>query len=272
MCWEPELIVPDVEGRPAIGFQAVVRSDSRRVLGIVSDRYQTAPNRVLRQCVEEFSQMGFTKGSLGETMNGARTYAYLEAPLTSEVPWVLNDIVRHGVIISNRHDGAGSWSYKMYSERLVCLNGMTQRGEGHHLSFRHTASLTSQLIGIAPRILEMLQAGVSQVEAKMVCMVNTNPSREQIEHVLNTLWPDPAGEARRNAAQHHREHVRSLMESPNNSLPGMERTGWALYNSITEHVDHRSTTRSAEARLESAVYGHDANIKAKAEELVLALR
>jgi hypothetical protein len=70
--------------------------------------------------------------------------------------------------------------------------------------------------------------------------------------------------------------VRGMMNTPANTLPGMEGTWWQVFNAITEAVDHRSNYKGddltrAENRFTNIIEGAGAALKDKAFELALQM-
>ena len=55
------------------------------------------------------------------------------------------------------------------------------------------------------------------------------------------------------------------------NMAGVQGTAWGLLNAVTEYTDHRIRAHSAENRLNSAWFGVGANLKAAAEDALLAL-
>ena len=69
-----------------------------------------------------------------------------------------------------------------------------------------------------------------------------------------------------------REHVAwNFYSNPRQNLPGIERSGWAAYNAVSEFSDHAAKFRSPESRFVSVTEGGSDELKQKAFDTALAL-
>jgi hypothetical protein len=102
-------------------------------------------------------------------------------------------------------------------------------------------------------------------------MLSIYPTESEIEEVMQKLFPERE-DAVRDTWTKPRAEVMALYEhGVNNNLPGMEGTGWSLYNSVGEWSDYGKNYRSEESRFVHSMEGSGMDLKEKAFQYVMAL-
>jgi len=122
---ESDLIVPRL---------AIIRKDTNKVLGVVSDRYQLVHNKTLVEKFEEYlkdTDTRFRRLFVGSTARGNKFYAKYLFPdisvdfgMTQTAYGEVPDNVVMMMEVFNSYDGNTSYGFDFGGYRLVCLNGL----------------------------------------------------------------------------------------------------------------------------------------------------
>src|SRR3990170_67649 len=117
--------------------RVVVRQDTRRVLGLVSDHYKIVPHA---QVISVFDQMDNIKqGVVSLCKEGAVMIAYYHFKdndaITHEVK--VGDVVRFFIRVFNSYNQQYGIGFELIGIRLSCSNGLLVPNAMSRLSFRH---------------------------------------------------------------------------------------------------------------------------------------
>lgn len=260
--------------------QAVVRADTREVLGVVGRGYMPIQNHAAFEFLDSVvlsNELRYhTAGALhrGEKI-------WLLAKLRGEIR-VKNsdDISEKFLLLSNSHDGSASLRVFLCPVRVVCANTLNlalSKGQRQGVSIQHRGDLDSKLVE-ARELLGFAHHIYMDMEQQAEVLASYYPRAEQIENFFKAIYPDPpSGEANR-AISARRELTRLLEDGRGQDIPQIRHSMWAAVNAVTEYVDHHRNSRGANTldrdsrRLDSIWFGTGANLKAKAwsEALTLA--
>ena len=220
---------------------ATQRDDNQAVLGIVSKRYHPVQNNELfhffDNVVRDDAAIYHAGGSLrrGEIV-------WLLAKLSQSFYVLNDDKVDSYILLCAGHNGKLSVLAKHTSVRVVCMNTLqiALNGRESMVRIRHTDSAVAQLreahrvLGIASR---RSSAFKEIAQALLGKSVTSKVLRNMVQHALPTRRDDKSKNV-------HLEPVEMLFaESDTNNLPGMEGTGWAAYNALTQYIDHAWASR-----------------------------
>ena len=264
-------------GEPVPTRKAVVREDSRQVLGVVGNNYVPIQNRecfnFLDSVVADGDLRYHTAGALGK---GERIWLLAKLPNTIRIK-NSDDITEQYLLLSNSHDGTSALRVYFTPIRVVCANTLAaadRRSFGQGISILHKGDLSAkvtrarEVLGIAHRFFDDFghQANI---------LAGHYPSVDQLTHFFKMLYPDPpVGERTRTINIRQNLH-RLFEEGKGHDLPPIRHTTWAALNAVTEYVDHHRLTRGrtahqrAERRLQSQWFGSGARVKARAWQLAL---
>ena len=254
------------------GYYANVREDTDDVLGIVTGRYKTVPNR------EAFSFLSSIFGSemlfetAGSLMNGRRVWVMMKIPDWIEIG---GDAVARYAFISNSHDGKSSVLLACTGVRIVCENtlGAAVRGAQRTYTIRHLGNPSAK-IAEARQALEVTVNYYEQFKEYGDKLGLVKVSDRRAKKLTETLLPVEEGLGDR--AARNREEARTavmhlfkngtiigdLSTRPENAPD----TAWAWYNAATEYADWYRPERKEGGRWQRAVDDPD-GIKHKAWEL-----
>lgn len=257
--------------------KAVVRTDSKRVLGVVGNSYRPIQNAecfaFLDQLVGTNELRYHTAGALGQ---GERVWMLAKLPGYIQVNNT-EDITEKYLLLSNSHDGTSSLRVYFTPIRVVCANTLAvaeRRSKGMGVTIQHKGDLNTKIqeaqaiLRIANRFYQDVQTGVNQ-------LAKYEPKKEELTDFFQALFPDPLEGSKTRAENTRRELFRLFEEGKGQQIPGIKNTAWAAFNAVTEYVDHHRPTRAKtemerrSRRLESLWFGSGAKIKSDAWGLAL---
>ncbi|GHV92498.1 hypothetical protein AGMMS50268_30010 [Spirochaetia bacterium] len=228
------------------GFKANVRSDTKEVLGIVSDRYCVAQNKDVFAFADELIGNGKVKctyETAGSLWNGRRVFMLVNMPKGR----IMGDEYQPYLCLSNAHDGSACLQVFLTSIRVVCnntlqaaLNSATRKISIRHLSMmaqRQDEALRT--MGAASKYFHDLEAFASNLAGKKV----------NIGKVLDKLYPDSRDMTKRQANAN--KEVKALIKTifkQKDDLQNFRGSAWGAYQAL---ADYRS---NAEPRRKTATY------------------
>lgn len=282
--WEVRLDRLMTDDRVVTTHKAVVRRDTKQVLGVVGNAYRPVQNRTAFDFLDTVVANGdvqyHTAGALG---GGERVWVLAKLP--GVMSPVKGDAVEKFLLFSNSHDGGGALRVMFTPIRVVCQNtlnaaiGQFNKKEG--VAIRHVGNMDSK-IDAAAQALGLARKFYDAVEQSFAKMAGFKISYTQAQAVLDGIFPIKETDRQTresmvgNAGIQHK--ILDLSQKGRGSdLPGVKGTAWGLYNAITEYVDHERTTtgktpdQKAENRLRSQWFGSGAALKSRAFDSVMAL-
>jgi phage/plasmid-like protein (TIGR03299 family) len=259
--------------------KAVIRDDSREVLGVVGNSYQPVQNfqsfGFLDSIVADGQLRYHTAGALGK---GEKIWMLAKLPGEIRIK-NSEDVTEQFLLLSNSHDGSSALRVFFTPIRVVCANTMglaERRGRGQGVSVVHKGDLTAK-VSEAQKILGLAARFYDNVEEKINQLAILYPTRAQLTTYFEHLYPDSPDSRNKRAENVRSELFRLFEEGRGQNIPETRMTMWAAFNAVTEFVDHHRTTRGktdrerASSRLESAWFGSGASLKARAWDEALAI-
>ncbi len=272
------------------GYYAVVPDEGwvkepRPVFGVVTDQYKPLQNSeafsFFDPLIENKQATYETAGALGE---GERVWVMAKLNKTMRIGKSGNDEVKQYLLLSNSHDGKSAVQIKFTPIRVVCNNTLSMAlQDGQAMKIEHTQDVHSQM-EIAQALFENISSQYAKIEDAFQRMASFNITKKIMDEYFENVFPDPTppqgkkGEERyesdKRRAARDRECCKILFENPRNKLPGTANTVWAIYNAVTDYVDHRHSTGSksalnSSARLKSIWFGKGSSIKIHAFDTAL---
>jgi phage/plasmid-like protein (TIGR03299 family) len=268
------------DGLPVPQRRAVVRADTRVVLGVVSDRFVPVQNRqafgFLDALVAEGGLRYHTAGALGQ---GERIWLLAKLPEQIRVRGG-DDLVDKYLLLSNAHNGSAALRVLFTPVRVVCANTLSlahRQGAGEGVSIMHKGDLEAK-IRQAQQVLGLAQRFFDDAAAVIDRLAGYSPSSAQLTAYFRELYPDPEENKNNGRAAKARAELQRLFEEGvGHDQPGVKGTAWAAYNAVTEYVDHHRSARGlddrdrASRRLDSIWFGHGAQVKERAWNLALEM-
>lgn len=233
--------------------QAITRSDTGAILGVVSDGYQIVDHGVMGEILDAL--VGSGDGTVkfetaGSCRGGAQVWAlaYLDEPY--EV--VGDDSQTYPFLaLLNSHDGTGACKVVSTQVRVVCWNtyrAAEMEGErtGRTFTFRHTGKVMDR-IADAKAALAGLRQDAHDWQALAADLFAVRATDRAVDVFLSEFIPEPVEDVisdrvRANIAE-ARKRFRSIYDT-SVTTEAHRGTALGLVDSAVEYLDHARTFRS----------------------------
>ena len=271
--WEVELHpvaanLPDGSTIDLPQTRALVRQDTRKVLGTTGLIYKPYQNRELKSFLKAVVGEGAGIESCGSLWGGQKVWFLVNTRHSFEV--LPNDEVKSYLLFVNGH--ADCMAQAMGTGvRVVCQNTMTMamgdgtRVRGHRI--RHDGRLHDN-IEEAKVALKLAAASADRMKVEAEALVRKQLKTDELAAFFAGIVRDmEVGEKREKEVltQFH-----TLLESDTNTMTGMRGTAWAAFNTYTEWLDHQPRRMSAMSRFDSNLMGEGARLKNEAWRTLLS--
>lgn len=260
------------------GQHVLMRSDDKKPLGIVSDRFKVVqPSQVMEFFRDLTEGAGFTLETAGTMFEGRKFWALARigesAIITNPV-----DMVGGYLLLATACDGTMATTGKLTTVRVVCNNtlgfAMSEKGNGtvkasHRSTFNPEAM--KDALGIARdgfghwvktmRALAGDSMSYSAAEqATFALLTDEDWNKSTVEKI--DITKETAGFKK----------IMSLFngEGKGSRLNGVAGTAWGWVNACTEYADFHVRAQSVDNRLDSAWFGNGDKLKNKAVEIATA--
>ena len=246
---------------------ATARQDTGAVLGVVGSRYQCIDNT---RCFEFFDPLVgreeaiyHTAGVLG---NGERCWILAKLPDYIRVG-KRGDPIEKFLLLVNSHDGSSQIRIRLSPIRVVCQNTLSVAlsGTEQEVRIKHTATAPAKLEE-AHKLLGLTNTLYMQLDYIFNRMALRKVSDRELMQYVKTLVPDNPEAESNTRTENIRKKILDIHESQPDAV--MHRgTLFGAYNSVTELVDHFSSSDNADKRLRSMWFGSGERLKLKAFSL-----
>jgi phage/plasmid-like protein (TIGR03299 family) len=293
---------PDSDGnsRPIDSHKALIREDTRSVLGVVGKGYTVLQNAESFAFADSLVTQGkMVYAGAGAFHGGRRTFVQCLAVGNENDGGMGAREIAEGdpvlpyMLLANSHDGSSGVTVMMTAVRVICQNtlnaALSKATRDNSVSIKHTKSLHDRLeaaktaFGWAEKNFQKFVE-----DARILAKKKIEKEAQLQAYFDETFKVVPVEDlASSTQATNRRERLTQLYQiGAGNALPSVRNTAWAALNAVTQFLDHESRTAirgsvNMEAeerlqltrarRLESNLLGGNADIKARAYELALAL-
>lgn len=253
--------------------KAIVRCSDDSVLGIASPQYKPLQNSEAFEFFDQIVGSGqaiyHTAGSL---RGGRRIWILAKLPQTAAVKGV--DPVNNYLLLMNGHDGSMALRMHWTPIRVVCWNTLQLalgRQTGSAFYARHTEGITQrvkeakEMLGFAVNAFDGFMAQAERIASMSYLKADLDNFLKEV------LEFDPAklDEEQTRGRKAAFSRINELVEvGAGLQQPEIRGTRWAVYNAITEYIDHERPTTAQGGRLDVAWFGAGQDIKARAWELI----
>lgn len=262
-----------------VNAKAVMRQDTKKVLGVVGSSYTPLQNDKAFKWFEPFIDSGLasieTAGSLFE---GRKTFmlAKLSSQSSIIVPQA-NDTVDKYILLSNSHDGSSAVRVGFTPIRVVCNNTLSMAHSDQAsklIRVRHSQNVETNLSDIQETmnlVNQQFEATAEQYRYLASKEINQDDLKKYITQVFEIKESEEV--KRKNSLM---TDIIELFETGRgNYVDGVRGTRWAAYNAVTEHLSYYQSTRGegnqVEKRYSSLWFGANKSRNDKALELALSL-
>jgi phage/plasmid-like protein (TIGR03299 family) len=256
---------------PIPGFVANVRSDTKEVLGIVTDRYHVAQNKDVFAFADDLigtNQAKCTYETAGSLWNGRRVFMLVNMPEGR----IVGDVYQPYLCLSNAHDGSSCLQVLVTSIRVVCNNTlqMALHSATRKISIRHLSCMDQRkdealrTIGAASKYFHDLEVFASELAGKKV----------NISKVLDQLFPASRAMSTRQVKSNMevKDLIKTLFKRKDD-LQNFKGSAWGAYQAIADYRSNseprRKTDTYADAKMARFLDGDD--VMNHAQEIIMEL-
>lgn len=262
---EGNVTVPD--------FRAVVRGDNDKILGIVGSRYSIIQNReafglfkeILKETRAELTELGHRAGG---------AHVWFLAKLPQAIKIADGDTLERYFFLCNYHDGSGALKLIAVPKRIICENMLTPplRKLADKASVFHLPS-KDKYIEELKRITANMAKYFNEFDRFAMKMAEKPLDKKEADAYLSRIFlrdQERLSARQQKAAEDRMKKVAALYEkNPANTLKSVKGTLWALYNAVTQYVDHERTPQTGGQKAGFTWFGEGARIKSLALEEAL---
>lgn len=233
------LYLPPALGGGPSNVWGNVREDTGQVVGVVSEKgYGLVQNsdfvKTIREALDGLGLTGYTEHLLSAGAVGERFYASFR--FSNRVRTIHNVGDQVGMVLrfANSFDGSLAAIAELRAEILRCKNGMTMEKGKFALQRRHTAKISLDFVQ------EVITAAVNDFDESLQVFGHLGGVNITEEQGMNVIKRLPG------FAPRVQEKVAALWLRPNHAQ-GRERTLYAVYDAVTEHLRDLEATRFEQA-------------------------
>lgn len=261
----------DGNGQVINGFKAIQREDTGTVFQVASDRYTPIQNVDCFQVFDEVTKTGQAKYEVVGSLQGGRKIWILARIPSLDFGVKGKDEIRAYLLLTTSHDGTLSLQMFKTPIRVVCWNTLScalqGREKGKVAYFKHTVNYRSK-INLASDILADTVAYFKQFKEVSEGLARKEMLSLEVDSFLDTLLnldnlkKDDIPTRSLNVKE---DLTRLFVSGKGNAVEGIRGTRWAMYNAVTEYIDHERTTKGDDSnRLASSWFGSGGDLREKA--------
>lgn len=271
--WDVEEAPVEVLGAVAPGYKANVRSDTKGLLGIVSNRYHALQNRDAFNWFKPFIDSKECQIETCGALKGGKIVWVLAKINRDDAVVSQGDTIRKYLLLTTSHDGTKATKVGFCPTRVVCWNtlsaGLSNHASSllrvHHIARPETQADTLNAIRETVNLAnEAFEATAGQYRKLLGCEVARSDLRRYVKLVLELP------EDEKDLSTLSKNKVEKIVNLCLSGAGNDGRTAWSAYNGVTDYLTH-SFGRSAGSRLNSAWYGESKRLNDRAFELALQL-
>jgi len=120
--------------------RAIVRTDTKKVLGVVGSDYKIVRNRDVIQQIEKKLPVALKTRKIHVCNEGKYMFARYMSPKIKPINVQKGDMVQFGIEIGNAYTGKMSIVMRMFALQLVCSNGLTTPRSVSTIQVRHVSN------------------------------------------------------------------------------------------------------------------------------------
>lgn len=194
----------------------------------------------------------------------------------------LNDVTNMELSFSTSYDGSKSNRISLYTERLICTNGMTALKLEGELKGRNTLGGKTKILSYAKEVAEIVN-GATEFKNKMIALDKIKLSKKQVEafkksllgYNLESLNAETKKAEIDNKPLPNNSRKLTILENISSSIAlEFSRTGetaFGLLQGITHYTNHVANTSKTISNDEYIRFHQGAKTNDKAQEILFAL-
>ena len=236
------------------GKNVLFRSDNKKGLGLVSDRYKPVqPAEVLNFFKSLVDENGFKLHTAGTLFGGKRMWALAETGNFGEVS--KDDGVGGFLLLSTSCDKSLATTARFTTVRVVCNNTLSWASSDNTnmVSFNHMQKFDHDAVK-AELASSVASFGSFMDMAKLLKKQQMNAVA--VDTFMFNLLKEPEQECVEVASTKGFQKILSLFDGEAKGFEMAKHSKWGMLNAVTEYFDHHAPNRSQDRRLNSAWFGN----------------
>ena len=260
----------------------VVRTDTNKMLGIVTDGYGLVQNCDGFRFLDSLTMDGVLTYESAMALRGGRVVVVV-ARMPEEDTIVKGDNQRRYILFQTSHDGSLSLHAMPTTVRVVCMNTLRMASQNIE-GIRHSGNMTAKLDGLRLLISQFSRKFTAYRDNAKI-LADRPYTKEECSAYINTLFPPvkAEGDDSKHGEILYKAKLKALRKAfahKSNQLPNIKGTWWQLFNAVTYYIDHsenriyKGKTNQRvkdENRFLSVTNGGGAKIKNDAFDLALTM-
>jgi phage/plasmid-like protein (TIGR03299 family) len=246
-------------------YNAVIRSDTEEILGVVTPNYKCVQNREVFQLADAFGN-DVTVESAGSIQGGRKVYLLLHG---DSFDAGREDEVHRYMALFWGHDGKVSLTCLPTSVRVVCKNTLDMvigqaEGTRNKISIKHAGDIDEKMESAREAIARFKEVGTFYEET-VKGLARTNPDTSDInkffwnvyELLHNERIPvNPSTDVEERVRFKAFTTISDWMDNFEAEGPVFGHNYWVAANAITNHIQHRAGARGRKRTPSSAAYNN----------------
>ena len=230
------------DGMEIPNYKANIRDKDRKVLGIVTDRYQIVQNQDAFDFTDSLVGGEVTYETAGSLFGGRKIWLLANLPKER----ILGDDVVPYLCFTNSHDGLGAVQAICTPVRVVCNNtlNLALSTAKRKWSTKHTGDITLKL-SEAQHTLELAHTYMEELNKEAEKLANIDIKEDKVVKLLNELFPieEDATDRRKANVQEMKDNFMVCMFAPD--IAKFQGTAWQLVNAASDLATHVAPKRAA---------------------------
>lgn len=250
--------------------QVLVRDRDHKVLDVISDDWIPMQNSDAFEFFDEFIAAGdMEMETAGSLKDGNIVWALARIKNSFEL-FNGKDVVNGYLHFTNPHQYGRSIDVRFTPIRVVCNNTLTLSLNTKTENFVKVSHRREFLVDEVKQALGIASEKLAKYKEMAQFLSTKRFTGEKIEEYFARVFPVATSkvDSRKEISKAHRI-VRECVDTQPGAELG-EGTWWQAFNAVTYYTDHLAG-RSQDTRLQSAWYGSNKNLKAKALELAVEM-
>jgi phage/plasmid-like protein (TIGR03299 family) len=258
LTWQVECHPVHVDGNMVPGYKANVRSDTKKCLGIVSDRYKIVQNMEAFEFTDALLEFDAKFETAGSLEDGKRVWLLARMPETE----ILGDKTENFLLFANCHDGKGAIRVAATAIRVVCNNTLNLAlGTANRAwSTKHMGRMADKMAECA-RMIDLNNGYMTALKAEAERLSMKKITNTEVKAWIETLFPIDENDVDR--AKNNQKKMRDgflgfYLNAPD--LANFRDTAWGFVQAAADFAYHarpiRLTEKYAEAQMGRAIDGH----------------
>jgi phage/plasmid-like protein (TIGR03299 family) len=258
----------DVFTKAPAEYVANVRSDTNELLGIVSDQYKVVQPLDAFTFFDDVTMdpNGPKYVTAGSLKGGKKMWMLAKMPQFIEI--TDTDKYEDYLLLANSFDGSTGLQMLWTPVRVVCNNTLTMamnRAKGIYKCKHYTGSIETLR---AQDFLGIMRQNALDLKQFSMDLLNVAVDADAAKGFFVDLFPDSiVAQLPGQKAKGPVMKLMDLWESSRNDLQEQQGTAYYALNMVTDYIDHGTSFRSADTRMESLLMGQKSELKERAVEL-----